>query len=117
MEPCDLLFVYGTLRRRSAHPMARWLRLNSEFLGEAQVAGELIDLGGYLGLIATKHPKKTVPGDIFRLRNPEAAFKRLDRYEGCGNGHSRMAEYVRVCMKIEIHGKWKSAWLYLHNEI
>jgi gamma-glutamylcyclotransferase (GGCT)/AIG2-like uncharacterized protein YtfP len=115
MQACDLLFVYGTLRRRSAHPMARWLRLNSDFLDEAQVAGELVDLGGYPGLIATKHPKKTVPGDLFRLHNPVAAFKRLDRYEGCAPGFRTPTEYVRQLAEVSVQGVLKLAWLYRYN--
>jgi gamma-glutamylcyclotransferase (GGCT)/AIG2-like uncharacterized protein YtfP len=115
MQGCDLLFVYGTLRRRSAHPMARWLRLNSDFLGEAQVAGELIDLGGYPGLIATKHPKKTVAGDLFRLRNPEAALKRLDCYEGCAPGFRKPTEYVREFAEISVKREKQRAWLYRYN--
>lgn len=115
MQACDLLFVYGTLRRRSAHPMARWLRLNSDFVGEAQVAGELIDLGSYPGLVSTRHPKKTVPGDLFRLHSPEAALKRLDRYEGCAPGFRMPTEYVRELAEVSVQGEKQRAWLYRYN--
>ncbi|MGA1561792.1 MAG: gamma-glutamylcyclotransferase family protein [Gammaproteobacteria bacterium] len=117
MEPCDLLFVYGTLRRSSAHPIARWLRLNSTFLGEAKTSGELIDLGAYPGMIDTSHPNKNVSGDLFRLHNTQAALKRLDRYEGCGPGFRSPTEYVRILRNVSHNGERVEAWLYLYNQV
>ena len=53
MEPeCRHLFVYGTLRRGSGHPMSRFLAARARLLAGARVPGRLYDLGGFPGLTA-----------------------------------------------------------------
>jgi len=50
----DLLFVYGTLMRGCAHPMARLLSANADFIGEATCRGRLYLVKHYPGLVVSQ---------------------------------------------------------------
>ena len=63
----NYLFVYGTLRRRSRHPMARRLAELAQFVGPAKIAGRLYDLGRYPGLQEVQSPDDWVQGDVYDL--------------------------------------------------
>jgi len=78
----ELLFVYGTLLRRSPHPMARVLAERAEFVGEGKICGRLYNLGRFPGLVAGG-PGEWVHGDLYDLGDGAAAtLAELDRYEG-----------------------------------
>ncbi|MEC4749948.1 gamma-glutamylcyclotransferase [Methylomicrobium sp. Wu6] len=51
-----LLFVYGTLRRGSDHPIARHLADNAEWLGFGEFHGLLFDIGAYPGAVPSRDP-------------------------------------------------------------
>src|SRR5947209_16498275 len=76
-----LLFVYGTLRRISKHPMARFLAERAKFIGEATVPGRLYYLGRFPGMTEAEAAGETVVGDVYELASEEALAE-LDRYEG-----------------------------------
>ena len=65
MTTCRLLFVYGTLRRQSPHPMARYLARHARYVGTARVAGRLYDLGPYPGMLPAAEADDFVHGDLF----------------------------------------------------
>jgi gamma-glutamylcyclotransferase (GGCT)/AIG2-like uncharacterized protein YtfP len=85
----DLLFVYGTLRRVSIHPMAKFLAKQAHFVGEGTVAGRLYDLGRYPGMTEDKSAGCRVTGDVFQLAG-EDTIRELDRYE---NAESPLPSY------------------------
>jgi gamma-glutamylcyclotransferase (GGCT)/AIG2-like uncharacterized protein YtfP len=80
---CRFLFVYGTLRKGSSHPMAAFLARQARFVAEGKTPGRLLDLGAYPGMVAAESAGDWVQGDVFEMADPEIALAALDRYEGC----------------------------------
>src|SRR5688500_15282444 len=74
-EP-DYLFAYGTLMRGEPlhHVLARGLVL----VGEGRVAGRLVSLGRYPGLV---DGRARVQGELYRIDAPEV-LSAVDRAEG-----------------------------------
>ena len=110
------VFVYGTLRRGSAHPMARFLAERATFLGEGTVRGTLVNLGSYPGLILAG--ETAVRGDLYEF-SPESATEglaRLDAYEGCGPNDPQPHEYRKGTAEVHLAGgTTRRASVYLLN--
>jgi gamma-glutamylcyclotransferase (GGCT)/AIG2-like uncharacterized protein YtfP len=70
------IFLYGTLLR--GEPAHHLLEDRVTFVEDATVAGTLISLGQYPGLLAGRG---RVRGEVWRLRAPEV-LRTLDEYEG-----------------------------------
>jgi gamma-glutamylcyclotransferase (GGCT)/AIG2-like uncharacterized protein YtfP len=75
------LFVYGTLLRRSRHPMARLLAERARYVGPAKVPGRLYDLGRYPGLLPPQSAGDWAHGDLFDLGEGTTTLAELDAYE------------------------------------
>jgi gamma-glutamylcyclotransferase (GGCT)/AIG2-like uncharacterized protein YtfP len=104
-----LLFVYGTLRRRSRHPMARELAAKARFIGAATIAGRLYDLGRYPGLL---EGEGRVHGDVYDLGpESEATLRAMDAYE---NDESPLPAYFeRQRARVRLNqGDECDAWVY-----
>ena len=91
----DLLFVYGTLMRGYAHPMARLLSANADFLSEASCRGRLYQVKHYPGLVLSDDSADVVFGELYRLRAVEDLLREFDMYEACGEGFPEPTQYVR----------------------
>lgn len=105
---CHSLFVYGTLRRRSGHPMARWLAERATFIAEAVIAGRLYDLGPYPGVVPSSADGEVVHGDLYEFDGDDL-FPKLDSYEAADPPvlfARRMAEAT------PLHGEPRGAWVY-----
>jgi gamma-glutamylcyclotransferase (GGCT)/AIG2-like uncharacterized protein YtfP len=77
-----LLFVYGTLLRRSRHPMARALADRARYVGPAKARGRLYDLGRFPGLVEPQAEGDWVHGDLYDLgRASPSTLAELDAYE------------------------------------
>lgn len=76
------LFVYGTLRRASPHPLAKFLAERACFVSEGSVAGRLYNLGRYPGMTEATGDDERVVGDVYALTDVEVTMRELDRYEG-----------------------------------
>lgn len=96
------LFVYGALRRGQLlhHEL---VRAQAEFVGEARMRGRLYDLGRYPGAVA--EGSQVIAGELYRLPEPEAAFRRLDAVEG--------RQYKRAIVRVDLAGGTQQAWAYL----
>ncbi|WP_189061665.1 gamma-glutamylcyclotransferase family protein [Longimycelium tulufanense] len=98
----DRVFVYGTLQ-----PGASAWPLMSRFVTDegtpARLAGTVYDTGlGYPALRLGDGPG--APGTVLRLRDPEAAFRQLDAYEG--------SDYQRVRVRVSDGTVcWTYVWL------
>jgi gamma-glutamylcyclotransferase (GGCT)/AIG2-like uncharacterized protein YtfP len=114
-----LLFVYGTLRHESTHPMALYLASAARFLGRAWAAGRLYDLGPYPGMTAGGQAGERVWGHLFLMHNPAETLERLDAYEGCPLGTPIPALFQRHVMQIVTEeGQARVAWVYTyHGEV
>jgi gamma-glutamylcyclotransferase (GGCT)/AIG2-like uncharacterized protein YtfP len=112
----DLLFVYGTLMRGYAHPMARLLSANADFLGPANCRGRLYRVKHYPGLVLSDEPADVVFGELYRLRAVDDLLREFDMYEACGEGFAEPTQYVRRMLKVtRDDGSVSEAWTYLYN--
>jgi gamma-glutamylcyclotransferase (GGCT)/AIG2-like uncharacterized protein YtfP len=111
---CQLLFVYGTLKR--GFKRHRFLQAaRAQFLCRGSVRGRLFDLGHYPGVLPSDHPCDVVLGEVYRLPNPALALRVLDAMEGCA-ATSDAGEYRRELARVTLdHGKAAEAWVYWLN--
>ena len=118
------LLVYGTLMRRAAvahmgHAERQRLEVQGDWLGAAQIAGRLFDLGQYPVLDAPKPPdekshRETVHGEVFRLHAPQVTVRWLDLYEGIPPGQESGNDYARVLRPVRLAtGEVLEAWVYV----
>ena len=107
----NYLFVYGTLRRRSRHAMARRLAELAHFVGPAKIAGRLYDLGRYPGLQEPRLPEDWVQGDVYDLGEVSAqVLQEMDVYENAES--PQPAFFDRQVAKVIQDGHELSAWVY-----
>ena len=112
----DLLFVYGTLMRGYAHPMAQLLSRSADFLGEARCRGRLYLVKHYPGLVLSDDLADVVFGELYRLRAPIELLREFDMYEACGEGFAQPTEYIRQMLAVtRADGTTEEAWTYLYN--
>jgi gamma-glutamylcyclotransferase (GGCT)/AIG2-like uncharacterized protein YtfP len=112
----DRLFVYGTLMRGYAHPMARLLSANADFLGQASCRGRLYQVKHYPGLLLSDDASEVVFGELYRLRAVEDLLRAFDMYEACGEGFAEPTQYVRRMLSVALaDGSVSDAWTYIYN--
>lgn len=80
-----LLFAYGTLMR--GYGLHRGLARGATYLEDARIAGRLLSLGHYPGLI---RGRGSVRGELYRIDDPEL-LPVLDREEGYNFDRRRSA--------------------------
>jgi gamma-glutamylcyclotransferase (GGCT)/AIG2-like uncharacterized protein YtfP len=99
-ESCDRLFVYGTLRPgQNAYDL---LAPHVRDVRPATATGTMLAFETYPGLV---DGDTAIVGDVVTLIDPDAAFARLDAYEG--------DEFRRVLVDIQVDGAPARAWCYL----
>jgi len=109
---CQLLFVYGTLRRggRLHHHLAR---TGARFQSEAKVAAELFDLGSYPGARPVQGKENWVCGELFELQHAAHDLEVLDQVEDYSPSHPEHSEYIRALAKVILpHGEGECSWIY-----
>lgn len=106
-----LLFVYGTLRRRSRHPMARQLAQKARYLGTATIAGRLYDLGRYPGLLEPAAAGDRVHGDLYDLGDDPATLPAMDAYENAESPLPAFFDRQRASIRLD-DGDECAAWVY-----
>lgn len=107
----QLLFVYGTLLRRSPHPMARFLAERAVFVGEAKVAGQLYNLGRFPGLVHGE-PGDWVFGDLYDLGDQaNRTLADLDHYENDESTPAALFERQLADVSVA-DGTMQSAWVW-----
>jgi gamma-glutamylcyclotransferase (GGCT)/AIG2-like uncharacterized protein YtfP len=121
----DHLFVYGTLRAESAHPMAHRLRVAARHIGTGSTPGRLYDFGSWPGAFFAPEDKYRVIGNVFALRAGHRLLIDLDKYEGVtpANGGEREfpeAEglFHRIAVKVTLDkGASVEAFAYALKEM
>lgn len=116
--PAEYLFVYGTLRRDTEHPMAGVLAAASTYVGRGAYQGRLFRVSWYPGAIPSDFPQDRVIGDVFRIRDGRAAelFGMLDTYEGTTPEAEEAPYYRRERVRVRMGGGGEiEAWIYLFN--
>lgn len=97
------LFVYGTLRSGSGHPMHEVLAAAADKVGPATVAGRLYRIDWFPGLVLEEGIGR-VHGDLWRVREP-TVFRTLDDYEG--------EEYERRTVEVAAADERIAAFAYV----
>lgn len=119
-ETTTYLFVYGTLMTRARGPLGASQRarlgLKGASLGDATIAGRLVDLGSYPGLLDPALPGDIVHGELFRLDQPDEVISWLDSYEGIPAEPTPDDEYARVLVPARLaSGESVAAWVYRYR--
>jgi gamma-glutamylcyclotransferase (GGCT)/AIG2-like uncharacterized protein YtfP len=101
------VFVYGTLRRGASNHF----RMNgARFLGEGRVAGWLLRIDWYPGLLL-EHGTGEVVGEVFEV-SPET-LRELDAFESLVPGTLEGPEYRRVVTRVSMaDGAAIDAWVW-----
>ena len=109
----DYLFVYGTLRAESAHPMAHRLKAGARLVGKGAAPGLLYDLGEYPGALFGPEEKYRVVGEVYALEAPRLLAD-LDKYEGTAPpDEDGEALFERITVKVKLkNGSTVDAWAY-----
>lgn len=110
-DPTTHLFVYGTLRPGSGHPMADFLAARARRVGRARMPGRLYDLGPYPAMTAESG---WVQGELYELHEPGDTLAALDRYEGCPDGREAAFEREQ-CYAMMEGGASVAAWVYYYR--
>lgn len=109
------LFVYGTLKRRSKHPMARRLAQSARWVGAARLAGRLYNLGHFPGMKQFQHAEDWVHGDVYDLgAGAEPTLIEMDTYENAESPPP--APYVRELATATLEdGSALEVWVYWYR--
>ena len=101
------IFVYGTLRAESDHPMARRLSARARHVGKGSVRGRLYDLGWYPAAMFDESEKRHILGDVFALKPGGKLLAELDAYEAGDPNYERVPLQVTL-----LDGGTVTAWAY-----
>ena len=85
------LFVYGSLRSASQHPLAHKLVTQARLIGVGSTSGILYDLGRYPAAMLGPEHKGRVIGEVFELPRDGRLLRELDFYEGTAEPSSPLA--------------------------
>ncbi len=117
MSSTYYLFVYGSLRSGFKHPAYEYISRYFVLLGDAQVKGNLYDMGDYPAAIP-ENGDHYIIGELYRIKD-EAEFSwalaQLDGYEGTDMEPDEKPEYRREITEVECQGQKQSAWIYWYN--
>jgi gamma-glutamylcyclotransferase (GGCT)/AIG2-like uncharacterized protein YtfP len=109
------LFVYGTLRRRSRHPMARRLAGAARLIGTAKIAGRLYDLGRFPGLKEPRSSHEWVQGEVYDLGdNSERTLQEMDAYENAESPPPTPYER-QLATVLLADGRTMKVWVYWYR--
>jgi gamma-glutamylcyclotransferase (GGCT)/AIG2-like uncharacterized protein YtfP len=111
----DLLFTYGTLRCAAGHAAHRLLADSAELLGHGSVCGRLYQAADFPVLVCDPQGV-AVAGEVYRLFAPQAAFVRLDQYEGFEPASPDTSEFRRDLVPVTMNdGRTVTAWAYVYQ--
>ena len=101
----ELIFVYGALRKGASND---WRMKGAQWLGPAEVAGTLVKIDWYPGLVLGGG--SVVLGEVYEV-GPEL-MNELDEFEGIGLEDERNGEYHRVKAEVSFEGEPLNVWIY-----
>jgi gamma-glutamylcyclotransferase (GGCT)/AIG2-like uncharacterized protein YtfP len=111
----NYLFVYGTLKARSRHPMARRLARSARHVCAAKIAGRLYNLGRYPGLKEPRSVDDWVQGDVYDLgENAATVLREMDAYESAEAPTPTSYERMRATVTLE-PGSTLAVWVYWYR--
>lgn len=108
-----LLFVYGTLRQDSGHPMSAWLAERAKWLGRAECRAARLYRVSWYPALAAGELVEVVVGDVYRLRSV-GDWPALDAFEEVRG--SADDEYERRLTEVVLQeGGMVRAWCYWYR--
>lgn len=111
----DLLFTYGTLRRAAGNAAHRLLVDTAELVGHGVVRGWLYQAEGFPVMVSDPGGAE-VTGEVYRVFAPQAAFLRLDPYEGFDPTSPDTSEFRRDLVQVAMNdGRTVTAWAYIYQ--
>ena len=109
------LFVYGTLKRRSRHPMAQRLAQSARWVGSARISGRIYDLGRFPGLKERRSADEWVQGDVYDLgSDAERILVEMDAYENAESPPPTPYERALATATLA-HGRALQVWVYWYR--
>jgi len=109
------LFVYGTLRTGSGHPMGRVLAHNARWIGRAAIRARLSRVGPYAAAVED-HAAGWLDGELFEVTGGALVWRALDRYEGCEDeADDYERRRVSVLSAQASVPRWVEAWCYVRT--
>ena len=114
--PDEYIFVYGTLRKRTATHMHEVLARHCDYHCDGTMQGKLYEVDGYPGIVESDEASDRVYGELYRIIDRDWVLSQLDEYEQCAERFPEPHEYVR--MKISIRSAKDgelTAWVYVFN--
>lgn len=114
-EDNEFLFVYGSLRSESNHPMSLLLTKLAKHHGDASFNGQLYDAGSYPAAVDSEATTDKVYGELYELFEPKKILTDLDNYEGYNPQNTSESLFIRKKITIRHSGKELQAWIYLFN--
>jgi gamma-glutamylcyclotransferase (GGCT)/AIG2-like uncharacterized protein YtfP len=106
---CEVLAVYGTLRRRSIFPKLPIAASRLQFFSYGLIGGRLFWQRTYPGLI---QDRGIAPVELFRIVDP-TVFGDLDRYEGFDSRNLPASLFIRT--QVLLLNPQVRAWVYFLN--
>jgi len=107
------VFVYGTLRPASGHPMGRVLAHNARRLGRGAIRARRTSVGAYPAIIPDP-AASWLHGEVYAVTGGRRIWSIIDRYEDC---HELEPAYERrpipVWLGPRSAGRWTVAWCYV----
>ena len=101
----ELIFVYGALRKGASND---WRMKGAQWLGPAEVAGTLVKIDWYPGLVLGGG--SVVLGEVYEVGSE--LMNELDEFEGIGLEDERNGEYHRVKVEVSFEGEPLNVWIY-----
>jgi gamma-glutamylcyclotransferase (GGCT)/AIG2-like uncharacterized protein YtfP len=110
-----LIFVYGTLRRKSTSGAHQRFLHNAEFIGDALLRAKLFRVSYYPAMTLTDD-NFLVVGEVYALRD-EQHLHCLDEYEECATPWHDGQEYRREQVSVTMQDDQRrlSVWTYVYN--
>ncbi len=109
MDQCNLLFVYGSLKRSYKHQISEYLSKKATFIGEGKVPGRLYKIEWYPGAIYEPESPHFVHGDIYEIKS-FSIFSILDDYEGITGNRDDI--YKRTIVDAWMDNVQVPVWFY-----
>lgn len=104
------IFLYGSLMRGFPAHSRFAIPRRASFLGPGRVAGRLISLGPYPGLV--EDPSAVTVGEVYRVKDPGLIVD-LDRFEEFDPARPHLSAYIRVAASLLDDGR--PVQLYRYN--
>lgn len=86
----------------------------ASFIGTAQAAGVLYDVGAFPGMIASNNGR-VICGELYELHDPENFFETLDLIEGYWPDQPERSLSIRKIISVATASGRVDAWAYILN--